>query len=448
MRTRVRNPSTEDASLSGLTYKEIYEGVVTHGPVAAGSGSLRQTFELEEITDDPSPGRGVKYVKHEKFLRTNYLKGKTQEIESCDWGAPGPGASHKYCDGPGAWWWAFVNAEPGTLKRDSEGINGLNTISTWDNDVDQLVADTVHAFYSANDVDSLLNVIESPELVSSLSSLKTTLGNESVAKGLRDNMLSEAEVRNNPRLRRLRKLSNFKRGKIVSDLYLLWSFAISPLIADMNKVQRSIKSLKDKIEAANKSAGRLVSVHGSCKGNIVFKGDDEEAIGDVRDATQFSYRIVEKKLRRTCTVRGIRSVKYNSPALAQLAYLIDRFGLSGPATTAWELVPLSFVVDWFVDLRNVTDRLDNALTGGSKQIIDVCISEKVYAKTIGTIQSYGPYVINQAGSVMAESEWHLYTRNPVTDFNKVRFAGRFGKKQASLSAALIYSKVANLVRVR
>jgi hypothetical protein len=131
-----------------------------------------------------------------------------------------------------------------------------------------------------------------------------------------------------------------------------------------------------------------------------------------------------------------------------LAYLIDRFGLSGPATTAWELVPLSFVVDWFVDLRNVTDRLDNALTGGSKQIIDVCISEKVYAKTIGTIQSYGPYVINQAGSVMAESEWHLYTRNPVTDFNKVRFAGRFGKKQASLSAALIYSKVANLVRVR
>jgi hypothetical protein len=58
--------------------------------------------------------------------------------------------------------------------------------------------------------------------------------------------------------------------------------------------------------------------------------------------------------------------KMDNPLLAQAANL----GLTNPAALAWELVPFSFVADWFVPVGDYLNCLDAALgysfLGGSK----------------------------------------------------------------------------------
>jgi hypothetical protein len=126
--------------------------------------------------------------------------------------------------------------------------------------------------------------------------------------------------------------------------------------------------------------------------------------------------------------------------------MLKRFGSSGPFTLGWELIPFSFVLDWFVDLRSITDRLDNLVTGNSKSIIDVSFSEKF--DVVGsylvrrTMSGYAP---GQPDSVLAFTRMKYYRRIPVTSWPTVGLSGRFGKKQLALSGALLHQKVANLI---
>jgi hypothetical protein len=122
--------------------------------------------------------------------------------------------------------------------------------------------------------------------------------------------------------------------------------------------------------------------------------------------------------------------------------MMSRFGVTGPASFAWEVIPFSFVVDWFLDLRSITNSLDNLLTGSQKKIVDICLSDKIRFTDVATLQSgYNP---STQGNEMGRVVNSVYTRNPVTSYNKVGLAGRFGKKQASLTAALLYQTVANM----
>lgn len=150
--------------------------------------------------------------------------------------------------------------------------------------------------------------------------------------------------------------------------------------------------------------------------------------------------------RRTCTVRGYRTQKFNTASFRELDYLMGRFGATGPTALGWELIPFSFVLDWFVDLRNITDRLDNLLTGNQKRILDVCLSEVYQAKASAKLNVTGNYTSSNNGMELCTDIVRHYHRNPVLDYNIVRGSGRFGKKQASLLAALLHQMMANLVR--
>lgn len=76
------------------------------------------------------------------------------------------------------------------------------------------------------------------------------------------------------------------------------------------------------------------------------------------------------------------SVRYRvtSPSLQGMASV----GMMNPASLAWELLPFSFVVDWFVPVGNYLEAI-TATTGCT--FLDGCVTE--YRKSVGTCVSRG-----------------------------------------------------------
>jgi hypothetical protein len=153
---------------------------------------------------------------------------------------------------------------------------------------------------------------------------------------------------------------------------------------------------------------------------------------------------------RTVGVKGYRPRSASSDSAKKLDYLLERFVASGPVSLAWELVPFSFVLDWFVDLSAVIGAVDNFLKGSPKGIYDCWWSEKsVFTCDIVHKDKRMPnHWVSRThdGVTIADNDISYYRRfylNPVTT---IGLSSRFGKKQAAYSAALLYQLVANLGR--
>lgn len=67
----------------------------------------------------------------------------------------------------------------------------------------------------------------------------------------------------------------------------------------------------------------------------------------------------------------------------------SQLGLTNPLSVAWELVPLSFVADWFVNVGDVLDQL-GTFTGKQFLAGYVTYSETVRAEIKGKLSSYNP----------------------------------------------------------
>jgi len=128
-------------------------------------------------------------------------------------------------------------------------------------------------------------------------------------------------------------------AKSVADTWLEYSFGWKPLVED---IYSTVDLLQNPIKATRVKASRTYSVarSDSRSGNIITAYDVS--------GTDF------------CTMGC--EVKVNNPNL----YLANNLGLANPATLIWELIPFSFVVDWFASvgqfLNSGTDWLGLTVT--------------------------------------------------------------------------------------
>jgi hypothetical protein len=404
---------------------------------------IAKTEDYEVIIDDPSPGRGVKQVSHRKI-----------HVESFDSGYTAYGTPFEYYIeyiGTNVNWWQWLVygvSAPVTIPRPSTNSVRFTPVG----DQDSLVRDTVDAFYSRNITDNLLNTIEAPQLANSLSSMKSTLSAVR-SRILRDGLLKSWQgLRNyysHDRLNRM--LGSFGRaGRSAAGLYLLWNFGLAPLISDMRKIERECKRLKADIKREiSKKRDKLSSVHRQVGYDYSYIDGDGHDVSylDV-SGLRYSVKLNQEKSKRICTVRGHYGIDYDNPTFRQLDYLLGKFGVTGPASLVWELIPYSFVVDWFLDLRHITNVLDNLLTGSTKRIVDICISDKIVYTESGLLNPSGYSPVGKLEDVMSIVSNSVYTREPIHTYKKVGLSGRFGKKQASLTAALLYQNVASLITAK
>lgn len=112
--------------------------------------------------------------------------------------------------------------------------------------------------------------------------------------------------------------------KDMGDAWLAFHFGVEPLLKDLHATLERLEQ-----QHSNSSWKRIV-VHGSNRWN--FKKVDNSSYSWSHDE---SYHGI---------VRFQAEVRMKSPTLA----LLSDFGVINPATLAWELIPFSFVVDWFI----------------------------------------------------------------------------------------------------
>lgn len=86
-------------------------------------------------------------------------------------------------------------------------------------------------------------------------------------------------------------------------------------------------------------------------------------------------RITEGSIRAGCSFLAMM----NSPLVSSA----EKLGLTNPASVAWEVVPFSFVVDWFIPISSYIQSL-TAFSGYT--IKDKCLSytERLYCRNIGS----------------------------------------------------------------
>jgi hypothetical protein len=229
--------------------------------------------------------------------------------------------------------------------------------------------------------------------------------------------------------------------KTASDGYLAWKFGISPLLSDMMAVHRHLPKIRQDMDRHVKQApiraSRVAELAARHQPSPQYSNVDYA--GNVIKAPTVRYVLVAKP-----------SVKYTIPAMQSIDYFMSRFATS-PASLAWELVPFSFVVDWFVDLRGVLRKIDDAVGFSPFTIKSFTRSFSYHLESSWQARFYSP--CNPAAVIQVYPrgtvEFKHYDRSLVSAPGFLpSWKPRFGKSQAAISAALISQMLskANWVR--
>jgi hypothetical protein len=398
------------------------------------------------MADDISPSRSrSKKVDHTKVIK-GVLPGLNTLIIDVPPNYDTYHGNRVYWN-PGAGW--------GPPPFDNMGTNQY--VFNWPKTDQAFIADSFDTFFNRNQVDNLLNIIESKDIVPRLQSINTTLSERAIVDSYYEPTKSNryyskvkdwkaAATRRFMRKGYSAKLAKVSANNAVGS-FLYYSFAVAPLLSDFRKLRKAVVSIKDDLRKARLMEGKPETLHFQMKASSISKPSTElwDPSSTSRGVRYLSNEGTEYGVKKI-TIKGVRRPSFDSGALGGLNELLTRFGSSGPASFVWERIPLSFVVDWFVDLRSITNKLDNLLTGNTKQVTDACMSTKTETETNcihfvhNTAQNPG---LN--GITVAWLNERQYHRVPLATPLGVTSSGRFGKKQQALAGALAYQVVAKLL---
>lgn len=135
-----------------------------------------------------------------------------------------------------------------------------------------------------------------------------------------------------------------KDGSLLDDVSSGWmefSYAWRPLLSDIDSAARYI---------AEKQILSRQSVYPVSKGHVM-ELDQKKVLTADSGANSFDFTHYNH---HECKVRMTYEL---SPAFMWTASTLDELGFSDPATLVWELLPLSFVVDWFINIGQVLESL-------------------------------------------------------------------------------------------
>jgi hypothetical protein len=347
-----------------------------------------------------------------------------------------PGGQRDEKFDPSISWWHWRTVDPMSFH------SGIGFGAVYPKPVDQLTIDAKHKFFSDNEVNNLLTAIEFPQLVNTLGDIKSLVTSTLFRRKL-------------PKIAQLR------------NLYLGYSFGIAPLVSDLRKMSKILPQLRQRLNEHKRKAGQAQVVSAKSVGTLTctlgpgalgYYGVDSPPSnysgglwwhGPVQNTGPLPTRTVR--------VKGIDKTSYQTDVFSDIDMIMKTLITTGPATLAWELVPFSFVADWFVNTSALLDKIDNAITGNTKKIIEMWVTERWEGNVLMYFHPYGSfynkYTSSFDNSLIGTRKSSYYHRKPIGDISIVGLAdlkkflsGRFGKKQVALSAALLHQIVANTSR--
>lgn len=235
--------------------------------------------------------------------------------------------------------------------------------------------------------------------------------------------------------------ANWKRARTLvktsSNAYLAWKFGIGPVISDVMKVNRYLSKMGDDIRRHVNGDRSRYSQLAMLQTTTDETPRIETIYGQTYVTINPSFRVLKAP-----QVRYVLVVEPNGditdPTLKGIDRVLSRFATS-PATLAWELIPFSFVSDWFLDVRGALRAIDDMLGFNPYKIISFTRS---FSYELQTAVNYT--VHNTCSGSVVKSlyggtvEFKHYERRVVSsDPSWIVWKPRYGENQAGITAALI-----------
>jgi hypothetical protein len=227
--------------------------------------------------------------------------------------------------------------------------------------------------------------------------------------------------------------------KTASGAFLAYKFGISPILQDFMSINRYLPRMKEDIRRHVEGDKHRYSVEAVM--NVVAP-PDELFSSSTAKFTRKSQLISQPTVRYVLVVKPAN--KYTTPFFRAADALVSRF-VTSPASLAWELVPFSFVVDWFVDLRGTLGLLDKLMGFSPYEIVSFTRSHSYHCAVQCYLETLSPCNGSSLQSFRQCSvEYKHYDRSIVGGGSLPTFNPRFGKNQAAVSAALIAQRLSLL----
>jgi hypothetical protein len=299
--------------------------------------------------------------------------------------------------------------------------------------------------------DVLLDIVEGNQIWPSIKSLALTLPKLSKMVVLNSRLHSVNLGSNIPRIAVASvPLWNKVRPMIreASGGFLAWKFGIAPLLSDFVAIHKYMPKLVADVKRHTSGDTKRFSSVGEA---IVSYDDSERAPSTLNGVTVSIWttqgRVIRKPEVRYVLVVKPKASKYATDFFKKADTFMSRFATS-PARLAWEKIPFSFVVDWFVDLKGTLDALDKLVGVTPYDVVSFTRSFTYQLATDVFITRKSPCT----GGVLFDQslgscDFSHYERKPIDASSPlIRWQPHFGKNQAAISAALIAQQLARIGR--
>jgi hypothetical protein len=294
---------------------------------------------------------------------------------------------------------------------------------------ESVVINNLHDKARQLSADVLLNIVEANQMWPSMNSLTTDLITDLPSSTGRRKRLTKERL-----WKAIRSQLKTRSGQ-----FLAWKFGIAPILSDMIKIHKELPLISDKIKRfVNEDANRYSQViDGSA--HYTVPSFDETIVNGVNvweDSGQGVVNVLPH-WRYVLVVKPNNRLKA-SDFIEKTDFFLRRYA-SSPADLAWELIPYSFVVDWFVDVRGVLRALDRLVGVEPYKVVSFTRSRSYELATTSTSTRRNPCGGGAVASgACGTSVFRNYERSIVSNpAFWPSWKPRFGKNQAAISAALI-----------
>jgi len=461
MRTRNRTSTSTWHTWAGIGSIPPTESWVPCGSVT-GASPQPVTFPahnvaLDKIDERMTDGLGKGDPHKCMHRRRTRIISRFDDIADYKWASSQAGQNGVVTDrGAGPYWYSFADSGVDyfctyDVSNDSSLPRHwmINTSSFNEPSLKARVLEQARQLKA----DVLLDIVEGNQIWPSIKSLATSLPvlSKLVYNNTRlhsvnpgDSIFKRVAVAQVPLWNKVRPMIRTASGG-----FLAWKFGIAPLLSDFVAIHKYMPKLVKDIERHTNNADSRFSV----KAEAIASYDDSERAPTTIGGVVVSIWTTQGRVVKAPQVRYVLRVKPNNDnkyltGFFQKADLfMSRFATS-PARLAWEKIPFSFVVDWFVDLKGALDALDKVLGVTPYKIVSFTRS---FTYELGT----DVFMTRKSpcdGSVLFDRslgscEFKHYERIPVAPGGiSIRWQPHFGKNQAAISAALIAQQLARIRR--
>jgi len=227
-------------------------------------------------------------------------------------------------------------------------------------------------------------------------------------------------------------VASYAGGPLVrlASLFLAYSFAIAPTLSDLETILKMDDKLQRAIKRWNRLAGKPQYFH--------FKVPAKST--EFVKSTSPLVKVIQKD---EFTGYGTIAVIGDRIEAPSLRIKIAQLGFDKPLSAIWELIPFSFVVDWFTDISGLISKFETKASPAKFNVYDACYS----IKHKQTVVCEPTEDASDVGETLVQTRSHYHRNFLNTDYlNSPQFAkeqgswepsSRFGLNQAILTGALI-----------